>query len=550
MTFFVFGTSDSKENHVNGLSLLLASSGINYVNNVSPGDWIILWAFDNYNDFERVYAHVENIVENQSFANTASGFNDGLKFVGKIASVSRTANSEPETGIRHVYFSITANGFKELDAEVFYNPQLAIKYPDTNSTLINVFGITQDALQQGKGHVTAETMVPLAIDTILGIGPQDTERQSLGPLAGNIPISSADIYAIPKTVLDLIRGPLPAYANKIGPTYSDLLSIGIGIQKYAVINTSSGSGPEAGFNSCFQKIKDGRYQAQSLSSQFLLLSVEFANTPVWGFINNFVNDTVEEIYTTLRVNQDGIILPTLTVRQKVFNTDNFVNNINTLFPGATATSFFEVPRWKIDRSQVMNEELTKSESQRKNFVFTFGQDPTASVQTGNLSDIMGRIPPVINKTDIRRNGLSLFYKQMPVRQVITDSGDVKNPSGAYWSLMLADMYMDGQQKLTGSILVKGIQAPICVGDNLEYDGNVFHIERVVHTGMIDSATNGMRSFNTLIQVSNGLSIAQDSTAASINFATLPRFAPSAEFSQNIKELPGELFNNSPSGKDF
>ena len=50
----------------------------------------------------------------------------------------------------------------------------------------------------------------------------------------------------------------------------------------------------------------------------------------------------------------------------------------------------------------------------------------------------------------------------------------------------------------------GIVDPIAVGDNLELDGVVYHIEQLAHTASI-SGQNGMKIFRTNISLSSGVS---------------------------------------------
>jgi hypothetical protein len=64
--------------------------------------------------------------------------------------------------------------------------------------------------------------------------------------------------------------------------------------------------------------------------------------------------------------------------------------------------------------------------------------------------------------------------------------------------------------LNGTLECVGISEPIAVGDNLEFDSVVYHIEQIVHNASINPQ-NGMKTFRTTLSLSHGVSIESDSS---------------------------------------
>jgi hypothetical protein len=72
-----------------------------------------------------------------------------------------------------------------------------------------------------------------------------------------------------------------------------------------------------------------------------------------------------------------------------------------------------------------------------------------------------------------------------------------------WITVKTDILFGMHLKLTGTLDCFGIFEPICEGDNVEWDGVVFHIESVSHTcGIID----GKKHFMTNLALSNGIKL--------------------------------------------
>jgi hypothetical protein len=59
----------------------------------------------------------------------------------------------------------------------------------------------------------------------------------------------------------------------------------------------------------------------------------------------------------------------------------------------------------------------------------------------------------------------------------------------------------------------GIESPICEGDNLEFEGIVYHIESVNHSCAIDPGS-GMRHWATTLTLTNGLRAEDSHTGTS------------------------------------
>jgi hypothetical protein len=239
---------------------------------------MLLWSFDNNADFQRVLSKVQNILFHTSTlpssnsnspdsVSTANGFNDGLKFVGRLASISRHANKEPEDGKRHVFYNATANGFTDLDFNIFYNEFLAHKYQDLDASLLNILGTTLNAFQADNQYVNGQDVVPLVIDQLIGLGPQDSQSQNTNVQGLNLVANVNDIFRIPTTLVNLLIGSSFNPQNPAGFSYADLLVSEIGIQDWSQGNTSNTTGtsyfqgPTYGFNSAFHGKKANRYRS-------------------------------------------------------------------------------------------------------------------------------------------------------------------------------------------------------------------------------------------------------------------------------------------------
>jgi hypothetical protein len=74
---------------------------------------------------------------------------------------------------------------------------------------------------------------------------------------------------------------------------------------------------------------------------------------------------------------------------------------------------------------------------------------------------------------------------------------------------IADFMMGSHLTLNGTITLVGVDRPICEGDNLEWDGVVYHIETVSHVCQIDPMS-GRRMFSTTLSVTNGMRTDLDS----------------------------------------
>ena len=162
------------------------------------------------------------------------------------------------------------------------------------------------------------------------------------------------------------------------------------------------------------------------------------------------------------------------------------------------TYFLDMPRWKIGSSMVTNETIGRSNATRCNFVHIYGQDAQSGTNQPVSFQIV-RNPPVRDNLDIQRSGLSSYMTTVACKTV-DELGLV--PSN--WIALVADRMMGSQLTLNGSITTIGIQAPICEGDNIEWDGVAYHIESINHTANIDYM--GMKHWTTTLTISNGIAI--------------------------------------------
>jgi hypothetical protein len=119
-------------------------------------------------------------------------------------------------------------------------------------------------------------------------------------------------------------------------------------------------------------------------------------------------------------------------------------------------------------------------------------------------------PPIRDDMDIARNGLRPYLTTVPCAlENVIEGGP------GMWMALLSDIVMGQHMTLTGVLQTVGIQAPICIGDNIEWEGAVFHIEGVTHSCQI--APGGQKSFTTTLNLTHGV---HDTTKDSTDLLTL------------------------------
>jgi hypothetical protein len=207
-------------------------------------------------------------------------------------------------------------------------------------------------------------------------------------------------------------------------------------------------------------------------------------------------------------------MPTLVARQIPFSTQSIEED-----PDFKLTRFLEIPRWKIDPVMVKDFDVGRSEASHFNMVKLSGDfTPFSKTELTNASKNELRNPPVFDNTDIGRSGVR------PYMQVVNCSiADATRPDGIRtWTTAVADWTIGSQYTLNGTMTCSGIQTPIAEGDNIEFEGIVYHIESITDSCQI---TKTGKSFNTTLSLSMGMPIDQttDNGSISTDFPRYPGF---------------------------
>jgi hypothetical protein len=202
------------------------------------------------------------------------------------------------------------------------------------------------------------------------------------------------------------------------------------------------------------------------------------------------------------------------------------------------TKFLDLPRWKLSPEIVLNLSLSKSEATRTNFVQVYTRN-LANLAALNLAEQISTNNFKYDDADIQRHGLKPYIITIPF-DFPTKEGDAPAAHQHYaleWTHLIADWVMEAHLKESGSFQCVGIEDPICVGDNLEFDGIIYHIESITHSMQINK--NGMKVFRTNLAVSYGV----DPRSSSSNtyypeMEHTDRYSKGLEDFNNNQILPG------------
>lgn len=514
-------TQGSKRSHLKSMNMVLKQTNVNFLNELLPGDYIFAWIMNNE-------VKQKDLIRRINAGEACNRFDDGLKFFGRIHNVRKQIQVEGQSGTKTSNYTIQSTGFGELDTQLFYDATLASNDQRDKSigTWLARLGLNIEELfgtttKQGIQKNNTNTIIPTLLDLIVGKGPPSKSQASpLVEAADTTNVSALPstlseppfAYLVPVMVGQLL-GVKPSQASRASHvvSYADILELLQGVQTYTNNN---------GFGMFIPDLRSTenerrRFTTDDLLGTFLPFFPEFTNKPLFQVLNQYSNPTISEMYTALRVNPEGVVMPTLVFRQIPFTTNALPVNREFKF-----TRFLSLPRWIIPNTMIQSVDVGRSDSTRVNFVHIYG----ASSMTQSNVPVQYQLinnPPIRDDLDIQRSGLRPY---MAVCDTWVDDQVGKTPSA--WMSLVADRMIGSQYTLNGTIFSFGIQSPICEGDNLEFDGVVFHIEAVSHSFAM--SPNGTKSWTTQLQLTNGMradvSAKFSSDVASL-FPIYPGFLP-------------------------
>jgi hypothetical protein len=470
--------SMSKSSKTPTMSATLMGGDINYSTAVHPGDLV----FVNILDWG---SHAVKVAEKAFNLQPINGIHDGFKGFFKVQAVTRNLVTS-EDGHKTYYYTVSAAGFTEFDSTYLYNPAIQDAFKqDAQALFMSLVGeYYSDKLKQ---TVSIETILQDLFQILIGKSPRSNNVKV--PNYGNLH------YRIPTSVGQLLGKKDAKYVCDI---YNLITGIWSGGSKSAALTESSGFNPNITPTSETANIYNTNIPLQG----WRIIAPENWNyKTVWSILNDNLNNTLNEMYVSYRISPDSnSVMPTIIARQKPFSNPNFVPPA-----GYSVTKFTELPRWKITPEMVKSAQFYKNEALRTNFVQVFTRN-LAELTNENMATNIAERNFVQDAEDIQRHGLKPYITtsnfDFPV------NGDVK-VRAKEWTQIVADWVINGHLKEAGTIQCVGIEEPIAVGDNIEFDNVVYHIESIDHVWQI--MRNGNKQFITNINVSYGIDLRSNSS---------------------------------------
>jgi hypothetical protein len=491
------------------MNATLKLTDVNYETEIAPGDFVFVNMLNWQRDSRRV--------ADQARANKPiNGVNDGFKGFYKVQSVRRSLSTDAKSGEKTVTFNITGFAFTEFNNTVYFNPNLVNQKDLENQALfIADVGVFWRARVTAAGKPPIQDTIAYLIQAFIGSGVSTKAAKVSG-----MTVTPNAHFLVPTLVgrlLGVVDGN-PGNQNdnqhkyKTTQAAKDIYLYLFGIQHYAsgsaTTNLSTGMNPS---NLKPQMEFPGFYYTAQLCGGISLLKPEFWNqVKLWSILNQYTNTPLNELYTCFRVAPHvNRIMPTVVFRQIPFTNSDFMTQ--PLSPGAAinaqakannifVTTFLTLPRWKVTADVILDLDIGREEAARINFVQYYSKS-NFNDKGVEISGETAAKNYMFDASDIERNGLRPYIAQVQ----FDDDINISVQNGPIWARIVGDALTGGQLKMNGTMVCKGITEPITVGDNLEFDGTVYHIEQVSHTSAINPG-DGVKQFRTTISLSSGINI--------------------------------------------
>jgi hypothetical protein len=480
------------------MSATLKSTDVNYATEIAPGDFV----FVNMLSWE---SSARRVADKARAKQPINETNDGFKGIFKVQGVRKNIVVDPSTGTKTVFYRIDAFGFTEFNNTIYFNPNLVNQKNISNQALyINDLQGTWASLTSNQGKPYCQEIVAFLIQSLIGTG--------FNPNAAKVDGMVATVNT--HFLLPILVGRLLGTSNSLAidnKDYStaiaakDIFQYLFGIQQY-----SGGAGQQlaTGMNpSNLQAIPPypGFYYTNQMCPGNTLLKPEYWNqVNTWSILNQYTNSPLNEFYTCYRISPIGRVMPTVVMRQIPFTSEDFATQKfgtqDATAQSINVTRFLTLPRWKLDASTIYSVDIGKDEAARINFVQFYAK----SNYTKDGFEISGETASgnyIFDSADIQRSGLRPYV----IQNQFDDLPDLLVKSAPIWARIMGDALIGGHLKLNGTINCIGIVDAIAVGDNLEFNGTVYHIEQISHACSI-SPENGMKQFRTTLSLSHGVSV--------------------------------------------
>lgn len=494
------------------MNATLVMTDKNYVASIAPGDFVLV----NMLNWEKDARRVADAARAKEPIN---GEFDGFKGVFKVQGVRRVVSVDPNTGTKIVLFKINGFAFTEYNNTIYFNPYMIDPNQDPKNQLLFASYIGRDwtNLVNSKGLTNVQDVIATLIQSFIGAGITNEGRYEK-----NGTLKSPNVHFFMPQLVGALLGVTGAKAAK------DIYVHVFGIQKYlsgSSQDLASGMNPEGG--KMRQKFNRIYYTATPCGGDTFLKPEYWNQIKTWSIINQYTNAPLNEIYTCFRISPSGNVMPTVVFRQIPFTNEDFKQS----YP---VTKFMNLPRWEIDPALILDQDIGRDESARINFVQYFGKS-TVGAEGADIAQEIARGNYAYDVEDVQRSGLRPYVVTTQFDEPTTTNKEYRSPA---WAKIVGDALIGGHLKFNGTITTAGIVEPIAVGDNLQLDNIVYHIEEVSHTASI-SVQDGRKIFRTQINLSSGVSV--DSSAAGTRY---PEMANPGAYARRLEDwntdeiLPG------------
>lgn len=488
--------NESKSSLTGSANIVLKAGDLNYATAVAPGDYLIV---NLLNDEDAVRSVSQRALAGQRI----NRYEDGFRGLYKVQKVRRQIQTDPATGKKQYQFLVHAFSFSELNTTIYYNPTAVAAFRESERLFISKFAdFWNEKTTSFNNKSNVQDVLINLTKALLGTGLQNKDDLTISA-------TQNAQFVVPSLVGSLLgRG---GRNLTIPDIYNFVYGIWKGIASSNVKFIADGFNPRfetISGTSNFYKVRGG--DAARLKGWKVLAAEDFNQRQLWSVFGAYLNGAINESYTVTRVGPDGHVYPTLVFRQKPFSSNHFEapnavkSKSNPSGLNFSHTKFSELPRWRVSPDIVYSIDLGKDEVSRINFVQLYGRSVAIN---DNVNQALQATNIFYDQEDIKRHGMK--------PAIITSNFDFPIEDGnklqaKEWSYLLFDMLNQGHLREAGSIVTAGLVEPIAVGDNLEFDDAIYHIEAVSHT-MAINPQNGQKQFRTNLTLSFGTALDSNRT---------------------------------------